>query len=523
MLEMRLAATTSLLVMFSFRAFGDFACICNYAVEKSVFSITSEQNSPIGYMYEFDCKQKLDMTPDQPGWYKVAFEHKVGYIRIDEKTQEQLCPGDPPEEDTVTTVAHSVISTTTTLTTTTTIVSTLSPSSAAVPLSTQPLSTSTHTLPSLISQMQTTTESNNPTTETSRQTSTIGSVEATTTKSHNSFSLGNTSMCSDAVRTFTQSNHGVLAQFDNNCYALIKMYQHWPTAEQNCNSAGGHLVDISTRLEQEFLYNFLQTYYRHSIWIGLSDIQNEAHFKWSSGERFYFVNWANHTHFSDSLEDCVVMDMHLHDGRWDDRECMFEAYPYICQFGTAVTGGEISTQMSIVNISSNFTDGNIQLCPRSIKSNSAFHGTVLGQYERGCYELILNSKVSWEHGENICQAKGGHLAHISNADQQAFIESFMRRHNSNHAVWIGLHDTLTEGHFQWTAGTAVQYTNWISGHDNNSPAGHNYEDCVVFVPQQQGYWDDVPCGFEEIFGHDSGESHYAFCQYKIETVVNIVG
>ena len=51
------------------------------------------------------------------------------------------------------------------------------------------------------------------------------------------------------------------------------------------------------------------------------------------GEQFYFVNWANHTHFSDSFEDCVVMDMHLHNGKWDDRECLFETYGYICQFG----------------------------------------------------------------------------------------------------------------------------------------------------------------------------------------------
>lgn len=87
-----------------------------------------------------------------------------------------------------------------------------------------------------------------------------------------------------------------------------------------------------------------------------------------------------------------------------------------------------------------------------ITSGAAFHGAVLGQFERGCYELLLNSKVSWEHGENICQTRGGHLAHISNAQQQAFIESFMQRHNPKHAVWLGLHDTLTEGNFQWTAG-----------------------------------------------------------------------
>lgn len=77
---------------------------------------------------------------------------------------------------------------------------------------------------------------------------------------------------------------------------------------------------------------------------------------------------------------------------------------------------------------------------------------IIAQYGKYCYELLLNSRVSWEHAENLCSYNGGHLAHVGNAKEQAFIDGLMSRHNPNHAVWLGLHDTITEGHFQWTSG-----------------------------------------------------------------------
>jgi len=95
--------------------------------------------------------------------------------------------------------------------------------------------------------------------------------------------------------------------------------------------------------------------------------------------------------------------------------------------------------------------GNINLCPARAISLSRQYGTVLVQHENSCYEL-LNSKVAWNHAEYLCQQAGGHLVHINSATEQQYIEAFMSRYNPNHAVWLGLHDRRTEGHFEWTAG-----------------------------------------------------------------------
>lgn len=97
--------------------------------------------------------------------------------------------------------------------------------------------------------------------------------------------------------------------------------------------------------------------------------------------------------------------------------------------------------------------GDINLCTTTVRHLAQRDNAIIGQYERGCYELMRTVKVSWQHGEDLCQSRGGHLAHIGSAQQQSFIQTFLNRHSPQHAVWIGLHDTKIEGVFQWTSGT----------------------------------------------------------------------
>jgi len=47
--------------------------------------------------------------------------------------------------------------------------------------------------------------------------------------------------------------------------------------------------------------------------------------------------------------------------------------------------------------------------------------------------------------------RGGHLAHIDNADQQKTIYEVVRQYHNDH-VWIGLNDRATEEQFVWSSG-----------------------------------------------------------------------
>ncbi|KAH3801004.1 hypothetical protein DPMN_154648, partial [Dreissena polymorpha] len=62
---------------------------------------------------------------------------------------------------------------------------------------------------------------------------------------------------------------------------------------------------------------------------------------------------------------------------------------------------------------------------------------------------------------------------------------------------------------------SVTYTNWVPNHMSNFVSYHQ-EDCIALIPYQLGQWDDIPCGFRDpIFGGDTGETHYTFCEYSV--------
>ena len=53
---------------------ADYDCVCNYNVEESVLA-TPAAGSPIGYLYEFDCKPQAG--PDSGNYYQIMYEKQV--------------------------------------------------------------------------------------------------------------------------------------------------------------------------------------------------------------------------------------------------------------------------------------------------------------------------------------------------------------------------------------------------------------------------------------------------------------
>jgi lectin-like protein/PEP-CTERM motif-containing protein len=60
------------------------------------------------------------------------------------------------------------------------------------------------------------------------------------------------------------------------------------------------------------------------------------------------------------------------------------------------------------------------------------------------------------------------------------------------SLWIGLTDQAQEGHFVWTSGEPLTYTNWIPGQPDNFGGGENWVHMMRgnngFVP---GEWNDL--------------------------------
>jgi hypothetical protein len=65
----------------------------------------------------------------------------------------------------------------------------------------------------------------------------------------------------------------------------------WTGAEAEAQSLGGHLVTINDEAENNWVWETFAPLVGGPVWIGLSDVDQEGTFVWSSGEPATYFNW----------------------------------------------------------------------------------------------------------------------------------------------------------------------------------------------------------------------------------------
>jgi Lectin C-type domain len=107
-----------------------------------------------------------------------------------------------------------------------------------------------------------------------------------------------------------------------------------------------------------------------------------------------------------------------------------------------------------------------------------------------CY-VAWPGPVTWASARRQCESRGGHLATITSANENAIIEllSVVDDH------WIGLevdHGQAVRDH--WIDGETVGFESFASGEPNNGGSSGHTESCGAFEAMRMA-WDDRPCGF----------------------------
>ncbi|KAL3861382.1 hypothetical protein ACJMK2_007418 [Sinanodonta woodiana] len=145
--------------------------------------------------------------------------------------------------------------------------------------------------------------------------------------------------------------------------------------------------------------------------------------------------------------------------------------------------------------------GQVKMCPTQLTRN------LLGQIGQSCYELVTQ-KSDWYTANINCLRKQAFLFHVSSDVENQAVLNMLAAFQQTEPVWMGLEDIGVEGVYKWVSGDPVAYTNWIPNH--LSPDA-DIEDCVIFMSQNGGRWDDVACR-----GYLNGNHIHSFiCQYKI--------
>ncbi|KAH3824009.1 aggrecan core protein-like [Dreissena polymorpha] len=308
-----------------------------------------------------------------------------------------------------------------------------------------------------------------------------------------------------------QQHHGTLFTVDSTCYEIVPTAATWTDAEADCVARGGHLAHVPDQRHQDAIYHVTSQHLGHDVWIGLNDRNLERHYEWSSGDPVNYTNWIGRHEdvLLHGVQDCAGLGAKTFQGQWNDVECS-RKLNYLCEF-RATMSTVLATTTPMLQLSN--TDGDIHMCAGPVQQESRRNNYPLAQYGDSCYELQTHSAI-WTHSELLCKQHGGHLVAITSETEQAFVDAFMARHNTDHAVWIGLHDRNVEGQFEWTSGESVSYTNWVPNHTSNF-VSHNTEDCIALIPYNSSKWDDIPCGQQGLLFGDVGEKHYTFCEYKV--------
>ena len=100
---------------------------------------------------------------------------------------------------------------------------------------------------------------------------------------------------------------------------------------------------------------------------------------------------------------------------------------------------------------------------------------------------MRNNKTSWDGAENFCQNEGGHLASVTNKEDQAY----MLDRVGPTPVWIGATDRKGKESWEWSDCNLVNFTGWASG----EPSKKDTENCVELYRTEHNLkgWNDLSC------------------------------
>eukprot|EP00057_Strongylocentrotus_purpuratus_P001368 XP_001198502.2 PREDICTED: echinoidin [Strongylocentrotus purpuratus] len=132
-------------------------------------------------------------------------------------------------------------------------------------------------------------------------------------------------------------------------------------------------------------------------------------------------------------------------------------------------------------------------------------------FRNHCYRFFSH-ELNWLAAENFCRnftvpslgewgevtrTRSGHLVSIHSQPEQDFVtalyESSRKKGDEYAGHWFGLHDTSTDGTFEWTDGTTVDFTHWKPGQPDNHPNTVGNENCGVMRSRYGNEWQDGQC------------------------------
>ncbi|KAK1883605.1 Macrophage mannose receptor 1 [Dissostichus eleginoides] len=243
--------------------------------------------------------------------------------------------------------------------------------------------------------------------------------------------------------------------------------KNWHDAEAHCSGEQSHLVSFHSLGE----LSFITAHMPGEAWVGLNDIHNENQFVWIDGTAANLLPWApNQPDNWQNNEDCVnLRGMNHHEpGLLNDDFCT-ATKEFICKKAKG--------------------QGPPPQPPTSGPGWNPKCGSWMSDpFNDYCYLVNYLSTRTWAEARADCVNQGGDLLSITDPFEQAFIQGVIQLSATGISLWMGGHDSVTEGGWEWMDGAPFRYIHWSAG----NPDDYYGEDCLSILINN-GYWNDDNC------------------------------
>ncbi|MFX1506079.1 MAG: right-handed parallel beta-helix repeat-containing protein [Promethearchaeota archaeon] len=221
-----------------------------------------------------------------------------------------------------------------------------------------------------------------------------------------------------------QRNEILYRHWNGHEYRLIRSDKRWIEAKLDCEARGGHLVTITSSVENTLVTGLAQM---GSIWIGLTDEIIEGEWQWVTGETVNYTNWNLGEPNDAGGEDYVEMYDY---GEWNDLPSD-NTLPYVCEWDYYVISDEPLTTVISGNQIINHTGRgiyalevqNIQISD-NLMINNSYYGLEL-RYSNFC-NITQN------------QVKGGGI-HFYGSGSNQIVNNSVSRHGFKIDAWESAH------------------------------------------------------------------------------------
>jgi len=265
----------------------------------------------------------------------------------------------------------------------------------------------------------------------------------------------------------------------NSLYTIVDG-PSWTQAEANSVKLGGHLTAISSKNEDDFVWDRFKNQKvsldgnNWGYWIGL---QRPSGSNWNNWSSWNWINGEEKTNYQNKAfipgvtgePNGGVSDMYVH--VWGEGSATFEPL-----WNDATNNGNAGTKSSpFVGISET---------PFIRRGDSAY---------------VIVQGPTWEEAEANAVKLGGHLVTINDAEENNWVYKnlYLNRNDSN-GLWLGGTDKEVEGRWQWADGTPWSFSSFAN--NDNHPVfdpvnGEDYLQYNELHSSLDGGWNDISNGY----------------------------